>query len=37
MTPMKIAIMGSGAVGGYFGALLARSGQEVYFILAASI
>jgi len=29
---MKIAIMGSGGVGGYFGALLARSGQEVYFI-----
>ncbi len=29
---MRIAIVGSGAVGGYFGAQLARSGQDVTFI-----
>ncbi len=29
---MKFAILGSGAVGGYFGAKLARAGQEVTFI-----
>jgi 2-dehydropantoate 2-reductase len=29
---MKIAIMGSGGVGGYFGALLHRAGQRVWFI-----
>lgn len=29
---MKIAIMGAGAVGGYYGALLARAGQDVTFI-----
>jgi 2-dehydropantoate 2-reductase len=29
---MKIAIMGSGGVGGYFGARLAKSGSEVSFI-----
>jgi 2-dehydropantoate 2-reductase len=29
---MRFAILGSGAVGGYFGAKLARSGQEVTFI-----
>lgn len=29
---MRIAVMGAGAVGGYFGALLAQSGQEVSFI-----
>lgn len=29
---MKIAIMGAGGVGGYFGALLHRSGEEVWFI-----
>lgn len=29
---MKIAIMGAGAVGGYFGALLARAGLDVAFI-----
>jgi 2-dehydropantoate 2-reductase len=29
---VKIAILGAGAVGGYYGALLARSGQEVTFI-----
>ena len=29
---MRIAIMGAGGVGGYFGGLLARAGQEVTFI-----
>ena len=29
---MKIAVMGAGGVGGYFGGLLARSGHEVTFI-----
>jgi 2-dehydropantoate 2-reductase len=29
---MRVAILGSGAVGGYFGAKLARAGQEVTFI-----
>jgi len=29
---MKFAILGSGAVGGYFGARLARSGQDVAFV-----
>jgi 2-dehydropantoate 2-reductase len=29
---MRFAILGSGAVGGYFGAKLARSGQDVTFI-----
>lgn len=29
---MKIAILGSGAVGGYYGALLARAGHEVVFV-----
>ncbi len=29
---MRIAIMGSGGVGGYFGGLLARSGHDVTFI-----
>jgi 2-dehydropantoate 2-reductase len=29
---MKIAVMGTGGVGGYYGGLLARSGQEVIFI-----
>ena len=29
---MKFAILGSGAVGGYFGAKLARSGQAVTFV-----
>jgi 2-dehydropantoate 2-reductase len=30
---MKIAIVGSGAVGGYYGARLARAGAEVHFLL----
>ena len=29
---MKILVMGTGGVGGYFGALLARSGQDVTFV-----
>jgi 2-dehydropantoate 2-reductase len=29
---MKIAVMGTGGVGGYYGALLAHSGQDVAFI-----
>ena len=29
---MKIAIVGAGGVGGYFGGLLARAGHEVVFI-----
>jgi 2-dehydropantoate 2-reductase len=29
---MKIAILGAGGVGGYYGGLLARSGQEVTFL-----
>ncbi len=29
---MRFAILGSGAVGGYFGAKLAKSGQDVTFI-----
>ena len=29
---MRIAILGSGAVGGYFGAKLAKAGQDVTFI-----
>ncbi len=29
---MKIAIMGTGGVGGYYGGLLARAGEEVIFI-----
>ena len=29
---MKIAVMGTGGVGGYFGGLLARAGHEVTFV-----
>ena len=29
---MRIAVLGSGAVGGYYGAMLARAGHEVVFI-----
>jgi 2-dehydropantoate 2-reductase len=29
---MRIAVMGTGGTGGYFGGLLARSGEEVTFI-----
>ncbi|HEY4387365.1 MAG TPA: 2-dehydropantoate 2-reductase N-terminal domain-containing protein [Ktedonobacteraceae bacterium] len=29
---MRIAIMGTGGVGGYFGGLLARAGEDVLFI-----
>lgn len=30
---MKIAIIGTGAVGGYYGALLAKAGNDVHFLL----
>lgn len=30
---MRIAIVGTGAVGGYYGAMLARSGQDVHFLM----
>ena len=30
---MKIAVVGCGAVGSYYGAMLCRAGQEVYFLL----
>src|SRR4051794_27806282 len=30
--PMRIAVMGSGAVGGYFGARLAAAGEKVAFV-----
>ena len=29
---MKIAVMGTGGVGGYFGGLLARAGNDVTFV-----
>ncbi|MCI0771597.1 MAG: 2-dehydropantoate 2-reductase, partial [Chloroflexi bacterium] len=29
---MKIAVMGAGGVGGYFGGLLARAGEDVTYI-----
>ena len=29
---MRIAVMGSGGTGGYFGGLLARAGEEVIFV-----
>ena len=29
---MKVAVMGAGGVGGYFGGLLARAGHEVTFV-----
>ncbi len=29
---MRIAIMGAGGTGGYFGGLLARAGEDVTFI-----
>lgn len=31
--PLKIAVIGSGAVGGYYGALLAAAGQDVRFLM----
>lgn len=30
---MKIAVVGSGAVGSYYGAMLARSGEDLHFLL----
>lgn len=35
--PLKVAIIGSGAVGGYYGALLAASGQDVHFLMRADL
>ncbi len=32
---MKIAIIGAGGIGGYFGALLAASGENVHFVVRA--
>ncbi|MEX2382878.1 MAG: 2-dehydropantoate 2-reductase [Opitutales bacterium] len=32
-TKRKIAVVGSGAVGGYYGSLLSRAGQDVHFLL----
>ncbi len=29
---MKIGVMGTGGVGGYFGALLAKAGQDIHFV-----
>ena len=29
---MRVTVMGSGGTGGYFGGLLARSGEEVTFV-----
>lgn len=34
---MKIAVMGTGGVGGYFGARLAQAGHDVRFIARAPI
>ncbi len=33
---MQIAIMGSGGMGGYFGGMLARAGEDVHFIARGS-
>ena len=32
-TPLDIAVIGTGAVGGYYGALLAQAGHRVHFLL----
>jgi 2-dehydropantoate 2-reductase len=29
---MRIAVLGSGGIGGYYGALLAKAGEDVLFI-----
>ena len=34
---MRIAIMGSGGLGGYYGGMLARAGEDVTFIARAPI
>ncbi|MCI0896276.1 MAG: 2-dehydropantoate 2-reductase, partial [Chloroflexi bacterium] len=33
---MKVAVMGAGGVGGYFGGLLARAGHDVTFVARGS-
>ena len=33
---MRIAVVGAGGTGGYFGGLLARAGQDVTFIARGS-
>jgi ketopantoate reductase len=33
----KIAVVGAGAIGGYYGALLARTGSEVNFLLRCDL
>lgn len=33
MTPLRYAIVGTGAIGGYYGGRLAQSGREVHFLL----
>ena len=30
---MRYAVIGTGAIGGYYGAILARAGNEVHFLL----
>jgi 2-dehydropantoate 2-reductase len=34
---MRVAIMGSGGVGGFFGGLLARAGEDVTFVARGRI
>jgi len=36
-TPCKLAIVGSGALGGYYGARLARAGENVHFLLRSDL
>ncbi|MDR2845615.1 MAG: 2-dehydropantoate 2-reductase [Puniceicoccales bacterium] len=35
--PLKIAIVGAGAVGAYYGCLLARAGHDVHFLLRSDL
>lgn len=37
MTSLKIAIIGSGAIGSYYGALLAQAGQDVHFLMRSDL
>ena len=34
---MKYGVIGTGAIGGYYGAKLARAGQEVHFCCVATM